>query len=118
MKVMICGGRDYTFSESDVQTLNELHAQWHFSLVLSGAAPGADACAEAWAAATGVPVRRFPADWATYGRAAGPRRNKEMVARCAAGLPGMVVAFPGGKGTQNCLRLAEKAGLRVIRVGW
>lgn len=54
MKVITCGGRDYTLSASDMHRLHTLHAQWHFSLVLSGAAAGADAGGEAWAATAGV----------------------------------------------------------------
>lgn len=117
MKILICGGRTYTLSASDRHTLTTLHAQWHFSLLLSGAAPGADAGGEAWAAALGIPVQRFPPDWATYGRAAGLRRNQELVARCAADTPGLVVAFPGGRGTHHCVTLAEYAGLAVLRCG-
>jgi hypothetical protein len=118
MKVIICGGRGYTLSASDRQTLTALHAQYAFSVVLSGGARGADAGGEAWAAAAGMPVQRLPADWKTYGRGAGLRRNHDLVAHCAAGSPGMVVAFPGGTGTRHCVRLAEQAGLRVLRVGW
>lgn len=117
MKVIICGGRDYFFSDEDRATLNTLHAVWHFSLVLSGGAPGADACGESWAMKVGVPIQRFQADWITYGRAAGPRRNKAMVDYCATESQGLVVAFPGGHGTRNCLWLAKQANLRIFYVG-
>lgn len=32
--------------------------------------------------------------------------------------PGYVIAFPGGRGTQNMMAQAERAGVRVIRAGW
>jgi len=32
-----------------------------------------------WAEANGIEVARFPADWDTHGRAAGPIRNQQML---------------------------------------
>lgn len=46
--------------------------------VVSGTARGVDQLGEEWAAEHGIPVERFPADWDTHGRAAGPIRNEEM----------------------------------------
>lgn len=54
--------------------------------VVSGCAPGIDRCGEAWATAVHLPIRRMPADWAKYGRSAGPRRNNEMSVYAGAGL--------------------------------
>ena len=42
--------------------------------------------------------RNFPAEWRKYGRSAGYRRNQQMLDE---GNPDLVVAFPGGPGTQN-----------------
>lgn len=41
-------------------------------------AAGADLHGEDWARRRGITVTRFPADWQTYGRAAGPIRNRQM----------------------------------------
>jgi hypothetical protein len=46
--------------------------------VVSGTARGVDQLGEEWAAEHSIPVERFPADWDTHGRAAGPIRNEEM----------------------------------------
>lgn len=46
--------------------------------LVSGTAPGADRCGEAWARRRGILVRAFPADWKQYGNAAGPKRNRVM----------------------------------------
>lgn len=46
--------------------------------VVSGTARGVDQIGEEWAAHQGIPVERFPADWDTHGKAAGPIRNEEM----------------------------------------
>lgn len=66
----------------------------------------------------GIPVRAFPADWTTHGKAAGPIRNSQMLKD---GQPDLVVAFlgPNSRGTANMISQAEKAGVpvKVIHVG-
>lgn len=48
------------------------------SEVVSGGARGIDLAGEAWAELRGIPIKRFPADWDRYGKAAGPIRNQAM----------------------------------------
>lgn len=81
--------------------------------VVSGGAGGVDTLAAGWARAAGVPLKVFPANWAAYGRAAGPRRNAQIVAAAT-----HVLALPSraGRGTQNTIRQAEAAGLPVTVV--
>ena len=55
----------------------------------------------------------YPADWRTHGRAAGPLRNARMIAE---GKPDLVIAFKGNRGTQDCCRKAEAAGIPVRRI--
>ena len=72
--------------------------------VVSGGAKGMDTVGEQWAKARNLPIKRFPADWTTYGKKAGYLRNKEM-ARYADGL----IAVWDGKsaGTQHMIDLAQ-----------
>ena len=81
--------------------------------VVSGAAPGVDAAAEAEALACGLPVVSLPAAWSRFGRAAGMRRNGEVVARAS-----LVVAFWDGvsPGTRDAIARARRAGLPVFVV--
>ena len=83
------------------------------SLVIHGAARGADTLLDEWAQVWGIPSLAFPAQWRRLGRAAGPLRNGRMLAE---GKPDLVIAFPGGRGTADMVRQAEAAGVRVIRV--
>ena len=102
MKVIISGGQNYYLTREDWNKLDRLG----ITEVVNGGAAGADKDGEAYAKKRGIPVRRFPADWKTYGRGAGPVRNREM-AKYADG----VALFAGGRGTASMKREAERAGI-------
>lgn len=123
MKIIICGGRDIPFADAfnlmDRDLVLELsHASGYhdlsIDLVIHGGCRGADEAADRWARSEHIPVISVPADWKKYGNAAGPIRNRKMLeVHC----PDYVVALPGGKGTDGMIRLAEGAGVPVLRLG-
>ena len=86
-----------------------------FTLVIHGAAAGADSLAGEWAEARGIPIREFPPDWTAFKnrRSVGPIRNAQMLAE---GRPDLVVAFAGARGTAGMVRLAREAAVQVIEV--
>lgn len=111
---LICGGRDFT----DVALFNStmrrlLRERGRPKGIIHGAARGADAMAENWAASLGIARRRFPAQWDKHGRAAGPIRNQAMIDK---GNPSLGIAFPGGRGTADMTRRAREAGAAVLEV--
>ena len=108
MRLLVCGGRDY----EDLETLFAVLDCIRPHVVIAGGATGADALAEIWAINRGVPRTIFKADWTKHGKAAGPIRNRQMMSE---GKPDMVLAFPGGRGTENMVRLATDAGIPVVR---
>lgn len=112
MKVLICGGRDFHDDRFVDEFLDRIHAVTPITFVLEGGGRGADALAKAWALSEGIPGKTFAADWTSHGRAAGPIRNQQMLDE---GKPELVVAFPGGRGTADMCRRAEKAGIKVVR---
>lgn len=61
-------------------------------------------------------ARVFCADWSAHGRAAGPLRNRDMCAAAAAAGNAVLFAFPGGRGTADCVRQARKLGLFVVQL--
>lgn len=83
--------------------------------IIHGGARGADEGANDWAGSEHVPARAFHADWRKHGNAAGPIRNQRMIDE---GKPDIVIAFPGGRGTADMVRLAEAAGIPVIHVSF
>jgi len=110
MRVLVTGGRDFDERNMLAQTLDRLHEQHGFTLLIHGAAKGADRLAGEWAKSRGIEILACPADWRRYGRGAGMQRNKEMLEQS----PDLLVAFPGGKGTENMVKIAKKAGLTVV----
>lgn len=103
--VLVCGGRDYTDVEHAFEVLDEVHAKCPITLIVHGGARGADMLANAWARKRGIPVSVHPAKWREHGRGAGPIRNRFMF---AAEKPDTVVAFPGGNGTEDMVRVASE----------
>lgn len=112
MRVLVCGGRDYTDKAFLWNLLDGLGPP-EVSEIISGMAPGADSFAAEWAERFGFRLHKFPADWKTHGRAAGPIRNQQMIDE---GRPDLVVAFPGGKGTADMIRRAKKSNIKVIEI--
>lgn len=117
MRVLVCGGRDYTDRETLETELNfttnpQHGGKWSFDLIC-GMARGADRLAYEWAQKHGITVLEFPAEWDKYGKRAGYLRNKQMLDE---GKPDLVIAFPGGVGTANMIKLAEEAGVEVRKI--
>ena len=111
--VLACGDREWTDAGTirrELQTLRIAGA----TVLVHGAARGADSLAADVGARLGYMVRAFPADWAHYGRAAGPRRNAQMLTE---GRPHFVLAFHDfldqSRGTADMVRRARDAGVRV-----
>ena len=114
--MLVCGGRDFAN-----RFYLELHLDAQLGLaecmgrrlpvrIVEGGASGADQMAREWAAARGVPCTTVEADWKMHGRGAGPIRNQKMLDM----KPDLVIAFPGGNGTADMVRRAEKAGVTVV----
>lgn len=88
--------------------------------LINGGAYGADLAADTYAVVNGLPIDVFKADWETYGKAAGPIRNKQMLEE---GKPDLVVAFyydlnNKSKGTSHMVSIAKKAGVEVLEYGY
>lgn len=86
---------------------------------ISGTAKGADTLGEQFAYTYEYDVIRFPADWNTYGKSAGYRRNAEM-AKYASETYGVLFAFWDGqsRGTKHMIDLAKRYGLEIHVVNY
>lgn len=110
MRVLVCGGRDYQDSSKVFETLGQLS---DVSYIIEGGATGADHLGWLWATRNAIPILTFKAEWKKYGPAAGFIRNQQMLDE---GKPDLVVAFPGGKGTANMVRIAKRSNVKVLEI--
>lgn len=81
--------------------------------IVSGMAQGADKLGEQFAKEFGFPIKQFPANWALYGRSAGPIRNEEMAQYAT-----HCLCFWDGQssGTKSMMNLAKEYGLKLATV--
>ena len=122
MKIIVTGGRDF----KNVQLVNRLLTALSPEILVVGDCPtGADLFAREWGVKRKL-VREYvelivyEADWDAAERAgnrnsAGPIRNAAMVK--AHRDANFLLAFPGDRGTRDCIEKAHAAGLPVLTVG-
>lgn len=108
MRVIVTGGRKFADAAAVDRELSRLTP----TLIVAGGASGADMLAVDWAFKRKIPFIIINAQWKIHGKAAGPIRNSRMIAEGA----DLVVAFPGGTGTADCVRKARAAGIEVLEV--
>lgn len=133
--VLVCGGRNYgrvpprtpeneleaakekAEKEKDIlfEILDLFHNHQPITLIVQGYAEGADKLAHEWAVernvrSTGAKHRVTHSMWNKLGKGAGFIRNKNMRDEER---PNHVIAFPGGNGTANMVRISQRAGDQV-----
>lgn len=143
MKILVCGGRDfanpkpydhspenkkamdeYRFVQEELVKIVNKHSKEYNPddnwlptdiTIISGGARGVDSAAIDFATVHFCKLEVFKADWNKHGKAAGPIRNQQMLDE---GKPDLVVAFPGGRGTQHMVRITEKSQVVVPKEGY
>ena len=107
-RIVIAGCRDYNnydeakefidFCLHNIRRENDI-------IIVSGCASGADALGERYGKENGFEIERYPADWDTHGKSAGPKRNKQM-----AEVGDYVICFwdEKSKGTKSMIDYANK----------
>ena len=114
MRVLVCGGRDGQDEDYIDKTLDRLlAARGPFERVIHGDARGVDKFAGKWARDHGVLEWDFLPEWHRVEHTDGESRNARMLAE---GAPDIVIAFPGGTGTENMIELAKAAGIEVVEI--
>ena len=113
MRVLVCGGRDYSNAALLFWSLDRLHELHKFTHMIHGAARGRTVSPAGGARENHLEVLCYPAEWDTYGKGAGPIRNLRMIVQ---GRPDLVAAFKGGAGTANMKQQAREHGIRIIEI--
>lgn len=105
MKTVIAGSREIPLVVFDI-IMGQYDADC-ISEVVSGGAIGVDTFGELWAAEHEVPIKRMPADWPRWGRAAGFYRNVDMAEYCDQA----IIIWDGeSKGTLHMIDIMRKLG--------
>lgn len=127
MRVLVCGGRDYRHEALLRFVLNTIHHFKPITMIIHGAAGkaqdgkaecGADLFAGEWAQGKDITEKPYPvteADWKREGKKAGVLRNQKMLEEAK---PDLVVAFPGGTGTNDMCERANRAGVAIRDLRW
>jgi hypothetical protein len=113
-KVLICGSRDYEITVDKmyrdlIDTINFLSEIAKETItvdkIISGGATGPDSVAIKMCERYNIPCIVNTPDWASWGRAAGPMRNKQMV-----DMADIVIAYWDGKskGTESTIKFTEE----------
>lgn len=117
MNVVVGGSRYAKDREFVFTTLDSIHAETPIARLAHGDCDGADKLAKDWAISRQVPQVPYEItkeQWQEIGRSAGPKRNGRML---AAEKPDLVIAFPGGSGTKDLMRQADRMHFRILQVG-
>lgn len=116
-RILVTGSREFKDFEKMKNAFTKLlnSNRWNANeiVLVSGNCPkGADKMAEDLFEEWGLKIEKHPADWETYGKYAGIKRNHEMVDLGA----DVCMAFPtsSSRGTIDCMKAAEKAGIKVF----
>ena len=111
--LVVTGGRDYKHEKRVHELLKRIDPE----VVYVGDCPtGVDKFTRYWCDKSAVPFRVFEAQWDDFGKAAGPIRNKEMIEAAAQDVvKPILLAFPGGRGTEDCVMHAKYYKIPVLR---
>ncbi|GAA3624518.1 hypothetical protein GCM10022223_46990 [Kineosporia mesophila] len=113
-RLLLTGSRRWNDVATITRRLDGVLARHPGLIIRHGACPaGADAIAETWARANGVPTDPWPTDWRGLGRAAGPVRNRAMVEAGADGC--MAFILDSSRGASRCADMADAAGIPIFR---
>lgn len=111
MKLIIAGSRVLTQAKY-VDLIDDLIKIFDLkpTEIVSGCAKGIDSLGEIWALENSIPIKKFPANWDTFGKLAGPRRNQQMADYADALL---VIFIPGSRGSLDMLARAKINNLKT-----
>jgi len=110
---VVTGGRNFHNWELTYRVLDRVHRLRRIKALVCGMAPGLDSMSARWAQQRGVPLIAAPADWKRFGKAAGVLRNEAMLVDHE---PHVCIAFPGGRGTADCVRRVKARGIPLLVV--
>ena len=105
----MCGGKD----NSSLSRIDMALKDMEINTVITGDTRGYDSLSQQWAKQNNIPCKVYKTEYNKYGKRAGYKRNVAMFDENDIDC---VVAFPGGKGTDIILAIADSANIQTIRI--
>ncbi len=115
-KVIISGDRNWCTSDLENKMEWLLLQMPRNTLIIHGACKGVDMMADKVARRLGFHISSAPADWKTYGRAAGPIRNKQMLDMGADAVYAFHQNIENSKGTKDMINCAKERGVPAFLI--
>ena len=109
MIVLLCGGKD----NSSLSRIDMALKDMEINTIITGDTRGYDSLSQQWAKQNNIPCKVYKTEYNKYGKRAGYKRNVAMFDENDIDC---VVAFPGGKGTDIILAIADSANIQTIRI--
>lgn len=109
--ILVCGGRDYADEEYLFRVLQYINDEVGIQRLVASNERGAAALTVKWAKYNDVAIHTFDTDQRRYGKEAESIRNQKMVDEEGISF---VLAFPGGRGTEDMLHKANVANISQI----
>ena len=120
--IVVTGWREATVETHGTFILEKLAAvrTTKTTALYDGCARGVDNIAHIWAKSQKLATRRFRANWAYYGGAAGPARNGQMIKAAiedfgTVNILGVAFPHPSSVGTIDCMTKFERLGIRYVK---
>jgi len=115
MRILVCGDRNWR-AIGPIETVLALYEGLPYQdTLIHGGCRGADRLAGHIGLGMGFKIRKYPAQWNRYGKAAGVIRNQQMLDE---GRPDIVIGFHDNieqsRGTKDMLNRAKKAGIPTV----
>lgn len=113
VKTIIAGSRTITNFDLLISVCAkfEITLEHEITEVVCGLAKGVDTLGEKFAKNNKLAIKYFKPDWKTFGKSAGPKRNKQMVDYAEAA----IILWDGfSRGTKSTIDLCIKRGIATL----
>lgn len=116
INILITGSRDWPYTgivRRAIDIIRLRHPQSPIVIMHGDCPTGADHQADEYARSLHLPIDAHPANWETYGRAAGPIRNREMVTLLNVRTMPVCLAFvlDGSRGASGTLGMVRETSI-------
>lgn len=116
VRVIVTGDRNWYCHSIASITIHRLRKRYSERCIIHGGATGVDSAFDAAARINDCHVECYAADWAQYGKRAGPMRNTKMLSSGCDFVLAVHRDLKSSKGTRSCVTMALAKGFAVFLI--